>query len=756
MVRNQLFLTILFLLVGVMPAIGQNQVYSVKGSVFDMDSKEVIPFSYVHLEELSRTTVSSVDGYFELKNIPPGIYTITAHRIGYATQSRKISITNADLELKIELHASVFSSESIEVIGEKSDLSGANLAHASKKVFGADLRRNLGSTLSQTLSNLPGFDQRSNGAAPGRPVIRGLGDERVVILQDGMSSGDISAQSSDHAVTIDPASANEIEIARGPAALAFGANAIGGVINVVKNQITTTLPSKANGTFTLNGQSVNTGLSSALSTTIPIGTFAIQADLSGRFSSDTQTPAGKIDNSYFRTTNDAVGISYLRPWGYAGFSTSVYASNYGIPPDPNGHTSGVDIKMFKLQYDAKSEIVINNDFLKVIEIDASYKDYEHKEIEGKDFNGNDVIGTLFNLKTANADIRFKNNHFGFFENGTFGLSGQFEDYAVEGAGTPPSDNFSLGAYIIQEKDINALHLEAGLRYDLVHTRSSSTGVFYSIGVQSGTIDSTSYKNRNFGALSGSVAAIYNLGKGLSLGASVLRSFRAPSMEELYSEGPHLASYSFEIGNPDLDPERAWAKEIFVGYQGKRLNLNAAVFHNGFDNYLFAQNTGRTNPIRSDLQDYQFTGNKAWLYGYEFSGELKLTKTFFTQFSLSKTLGEQEVTTESAEVVKRPLPQIPPLKGKLSLKYVNNNFEIGTQAQHSTKQDKTGYFETPTDAYTTIDIFSQYRFNSRKLLHSLSFNINNLLDTEYQNHLSRIKDLRPEPGRNISLLYRVYF
>ncbi len=756
MVRNQLFLTILFLLVGVMPAIGQNQVYSVKGSVFDMDTKEVIPFSYVHLEELSRTTVSSIDGYFELKNVPPGIYTITAHRIGYATQSRKISITNADLELKIELHASVFSSESIEVIGEKSDLSGANLAHASKKVFGADLRRNLGSTLSQTLSNLPGFDQRSNGAAPGRPVIRGLGDERVVILQDGMSSGDISAQSSDHAVTIDPASANEIEIARGPAALAFGANAIGGVINVVKNQITTTLPSKVNGTFTLNGQSVNTGLSSALSTTIPVGTFAVQADLSGRFSSDTQTPAGKIDNSYFRTTNDAIGISYLRPWGYAGFSTSVYASNYGIPPDPNGHTSGVDIKMFKLQYDAKSEIVINNALLKVIEIDASYKDYEHKEIEGKDFNGNDVVGTLFNLKTANADIRFKNNHFGFFENGTFGLSVQFEDYAVEGAGTPPSDNFSLGAYIIQEKDINALHLEAGLRYDLVHTRSSSTGVFYSIGVQSGTIDSTSYKNRNFGALSGSVAAIYNLGKGLSLGASVLRSFRAPSMEELYSEGPHLASYSFEIGNPDLDPERAWAKEIFIGYQGKRLNLNAAIFHNGFDNYLFAQNTGRTNPIRSDLQDYQFTGNKAWLYGYEFSGELKLTKTFFTQFSLSKTIGEQEVTTESGEVVKRPLPQIPPLKGKVSLKYVNNNFELGTQAQHSTKQDRTGDFETPTDAYTTIDIFSQYRFNSRKLLHSLSFNINNLFDTEYQNHLSRIKDLRPEPGRNISLLYRVYF
>ncbi len=756
MVRNQLFLTILFLMVGVMPAIGQNLAYSIKGNVFDGESKDVIPFSYVHLEELNRTTVSTADGYFELKNIPQGVYTITIHQIGYATQSRKIFIDNANIELKIELRTSVFSSEAIEVIGEKSDLSGANLAHASKKVFGADLRRNLGSTLSQTLSNLPGFDQRSNGAAPGRPVIRGLGDERVVILQDGMSSGDISAQSSDHAVTIDPASANEIEIARGPAALAFGANAIGGVINVVKNQITTTLPSKINGTFSLNGQSVNTGLSSALSTTIPVGTFAVQADLSGRFSSDTQTPAGKIDNSYFRTTNDAIGLSYLRPWGYAGFSTSVYASNYGIPPDPNGHAGGVDIKMFKLQYDAKTEIVVNKDFIKVIEIDASYKDYEHKEIEGKDFNGNDVVGTLFNLKTTNADVRIKNNHFGLFENGTFGITSQFEDYMVEGSGTPPADNFSMGAYIIQEKDLNYLHLEVGLRFDMVRTRSSSTGVFYPIGIQSGAIDSTSYKNRNFEALSGSIAAIYNLGGGLSLGASILRSFRAPSMEELYSEGPHLASYSFEIGNPDLDPERAWAKEVFVGYQVNRLNLTAAVFHNSFDNFLFAQNTGRINPTRSDLQDYQFTGNKAWLYGYEFSGEVKLSKNFLTQLSVSKTIGEQEVSIDSGEDVKKPLPQIPPLKGKLSLKYVKNEFEIGSQIQHATKQDRTGDFETATDAYTTIDIFSQYRFNSRKLLHSISFNINNLLDTEYQNHLSRIKDLRPEPGRNISLLYRVYF
>lgn len=756
MIKNIPYFIFLISIAWITPTMGQSSLYSIKGTVYDAETGETAPFVYIHLEEIKRTTVSTSDGEFELKNIPLGIYTLTAHRIGYRTQTQKITVSDSDLALTINLKTSVFTSDAIEVIGDRSDVSGSNLEHASKTIFGAELRRSLSSTLSQTLSAIPGFDQRTNGAAPGRPVIRGLGGERVVILQDGISSGDISAQSSDHAVTIDPGTAEEIEIARGPAALAFGANAIGGVINVVKNQIPTSVPSKVNGSFTLSGQSVNTGLSGALSTAIPLGSFAVQADLSGRFSGDTDTPAGKIINSSYKTTNDAIGVSYSRPWGYTGVSASIYSSHYGIPPDPSGHVGGVDIEMMKVQYDAKSEIIVNRDFLKLIEIDASFKDYEHKEIEGKDAAGNTVIGTLFNLRTSNANVRFKHNPFGVLKDGSFGISAQFEDYAVEGTGTPPASNLGFGTYLIEDTDWGNMHLEMGLRYDVVQAMTDSRDTFYPIGVQTGAVDSTSYKDRTFSALSGSVAAIYAFGDGFSAGASILRSFRAPSMEELYSEGPHLASYSFEIGNPDLEPERAWAKEIFVGYKTNKFNVEAAIFHNSFDNYLYARNTGRANAQRADLLDYQFTGTKAWLYGFELSGEAKLTKKFVGQFSISQTTAEQEISDLSGSTIKKPLPQIPPLKVQASLKYTNNFFELGAQLKHAIKQDRIGEFETTTAAYSTLDIFSQYRFESKKLLHSLSFNINNLLDTAYYNHLSRIKDLVPEPGRNFNLLYRVYF
>lgn len=736
--------------------IAQSASFSIYGKIINSETNEPISFAYVHLEELNRTAVSSIEGVFELKSVPFGTYTLTSHRIGYRTQSRTIEVSESLEQLIIKLNESVLSSEAIEVVGDSEELSGSGLEHASKKIFGSDLRRNLGATLSETLANLPGFDQRTMGAAPGRPVIRGLGDERVVILQDGISSGDISSQSSDHAVTIDPVSASEVEIARGPAALAYGANAIGGVINVVKNQIQTTLPSKLTGSFSLNGQTVNSGLSSALNVSIPLKSFAIQADINGKYGLDAKTPSGSIKNTFYQSTNDALGISWVQPWGYAGIASSLYISNYGIPADPNGHPNGVDIELRKYQIDGKSEILINKEFLKVFEFDVSFKTYNHKEIEIRQNGDRGSIGTEFTLLTTNFDLRAKHNKVGVINSGTFGITSEITDYGVIGANTPPSNNYSIGAYIIEESDFGALHVEAGVRFDLVKATTSSRDLFFQNGLTVGSIDSTYYKNRSFAAISSSISTIYDLGKGFSIGATILRSFRAPSLEELYSEGPHLASYSYEVGNPDLDPEKAWAKEIFGGYSSNRVNLGVALFHNGFQNYLFAKNTGQASLIRPDLQDYQFIGTEAELYGAEISSELQLTKNFVFNASASLTIGNQDTTSQSGKTGMQPLPQIPPFKVSTSLKYVKNEFELGSRLKYASKQTRTGSFETETDGYILIDSFLQYRINSKKLLHTFSLNVNNLLNESYRNHLSRIKDLNIEPGRNISLLYRVYF
>lgn len=752
--NNTFFLFfILMLLAGINSANAQNKSFTIKGEVLDFDTKKPIPFAYLHLEELNRTSTSSSNGVFELKNIPQGHFTLTIHRIGYKTQSQNIFIDADSLQLNIFLKESILSSDIVEVVS-KAETSGSNLEHASKKVFGSELRRNLGSTLSASLSSLAGFDQRTDGSAPARPVIRGLGDERVIILQDGVSTGDVSSQSGDHAVSLDPINSSEIEIARGPAALAYGSNAVGGVINVVKNQIPSSLPSNLTGSLALNGQSVNTAGSAGFTLTAPVSNFAVQLDLSAQTALNTQTPAGEIQNTFYNNTSDGVGLSYIQPWGYVGTSFSFYGNNYGIPPNPNGHQNGVDVEMTKFQYDAKTEIILSNSAFKVVEIDASFKDYNHKELEKN--SAQRVIGTEFDLLTTNFDMRARHSSVGFLGEGSVGLTTQYQDYIVRGGGARPSTSFEAGLYLIEEADFSNLHLEAGLRADFVRKMTSQDGIFYVRGARIGNIDSTEYKDRNFAELSGSFSAIYNLENGFALGTTIFRSFRAPSLEELYSEGPHLASFAFEIGNPDLKPEKAWAKEFFIRFQNNRVNLEGAVFHNSFDNYLYSENTGRQSITNPFLNDYQFVGNEALLYGAEFSMETQILNRFSLNGNVSYTIGEQTVKDEFGNQSTRPLPQIPPFKGNVSAKYSKSRFELGSRLRFASNQDRIGEFETQTEGYSLVDIFSQYRISSGNYLHTFALNVNNVLDTEYYNHLSRIKDLRPESGRNISLLYKLYF
>jgi len=722
--------------------------YILSGTITDAETGEPVSFAYVHIEELNRTAVADTDGNYELKNIPAGNFTLTIHRIGYRTQTKEIAIKEADETVDIILSSTVLGSQSVEVIGQNDrNIEGSNLEHASKKVFGSDLRQNLGNTLSQTLANLPGFDERKMGGAPGRPVIRGLGGERVLILQDGMRSGDVSAQSSDHAVTIDPISAQEVEIARGPQALAYGANAIGGVINVVRNQIASSTPSKTTGNFTLNGETGNQGISGALDLTAPVNDLAISLSLNGRTAQDISTPIGQTDNTYYRSTNNALGLSWIKDWGYVGGAFSSYFNNYGIPPDPQGHPNGVDIEMEKFQYDLKSEVILNNDIFNVIEGSFSLKNYTHKEIESSG-----ALGTQFGLVTTNAEIKAKHQEIGFLDQGTIGLWAETEDYGIIGASTPDANSYKLATFIIEEADFNKLHLEAGLRFDWVMNKPVENDPNSVIG---------NIRQRTFPALSSSFAAIYSLNSDLSVGTSLLHSFRAPSLEELYSEGPHLASYSYEIGNPELDPERGLAKEVFLRYQQAKANAEFTLFHNGFENYLYARDTGQPNNRRPDLNNYQFVGEEAVLYGAEISGEFIVMSHFVLNGSMSYTLAERNVSESEQQTTgydsdTRPLPMIPPLKSKVSLKYSKDGLEVGSRVRLAAEQDRTGEFETPTEGYTLVDLFAQYRIEGGKFLHTFSLNANNLLNQEYYDHLSRIKDLRPEPGLNVSLLYRVYF
>jgi iron complex outermembrane receptor protein len=661
-----------------------------------------------------------------------------------------VSITdNGDKELNIQLRPTLLTGQSVEIVATAENLRGPNLEHASIKLTGASLRRNLGSTLSETLASQPGFDQRTMGAAPARPVIRGLGDERVLILQDGERTGDFSASSPDHAVSVDPVSANEIEIARGPAALAYGSNAIGGVINVVRNQIATSVPSNLSGTVTSQVASVNNGASLAGTLSIPLENMVLNVDLNGRYGDNFNSPSGTISNSGYLTSNSSVGLSFIKPWGYSGLAVSSYLSDYGIPPDPiGGHPNGVDIEMRKFQIESRSEILFDNHFFKYLEAQLSYRYYNHKEFEAAD-----IIGTEFIKNSANITLKSRHRGIGGLDDGIIGLWGEFHDTFVFDRFNIESNGISLSTFTIQEVDIGPLHLEVGARLDYNTEIPKEDQPNSRIG---------NIRQRSFLGLATSGSFIYNFGQGFYAGTTFMHSFRPPTSDELYSRGPHVAAYSFEIGNPDLDAERGFGKELFLRYKSSDATIELSGYHNDFSNFIFPRDTGRENIFFPSLNDYQFVGVRAVIYGFEAQSEFTLLSRIVANTSISYTIGRRDLTNEEiadsdSDRERGFLPLMPPLQASVGLNYVHRSFSLGGNVRFASEQNRLSQFEEPTAAYTLIGLRSEYRFNTASnRFHTVSLNISNLTNVEYRNHLSRLKEVFPEPGRNISLLYRLYF
>lgn len=743
---KKLFTAIIFsILLAPIALYGQQNTGTLTGTIVDQQTGQPLGYSYVYISNLEMADAADQSGFFKFEDIEPGTYLIRATRVGYKTLKTKVTVKPGEIKsITLKMRPLTVNLNELTVTAQK-PLAGSDIKGASKVLSGSKLRRNMSTTLAATLESIPGLATRSMGAAPARPVMRGLGGKRVIILQDGVRTGDVSSMSADHAVMVDPIGAEKIEIARGPAALKFGSNAVGGVINVVSHQIPASMPGHIQGNASLQGSTVNDGSAAALGLQIPVGRFAVQLNGNFRRAANLNTPVGEITNTGILSTDNTVGISYIRPWGYAGASFSYYYNHYGIPPDPHGgHKHGVDIKMRSYQFKGKSEILFHNELWHRLKIDLSYTNYYHKEIEP-----HGIAGTEFGLLTTTADISLHHGELGFIDEGTMGIWAEKTNLAVQGSQTPTTDSYSFSTYLVERATFDVLTVKGGLRFDYVMRDPKIYESNSSIG---------SIRDHTFAALSGSGSVIYSLNDALNAGIVLSYTFRAPSTVELYSEGPHIASYSYEVGNPDLDSERAFSKEIYFEFESARIKAKLSLYQNAFSNYIFPKNTGEQSTRYPTLNVYQYMDGEADFYGMEISLSIWINRYFQASGSLSYTLANLKVRPSNrAKYGKwRPLPKIPPLQSTLSLNYHNNGFKAGATSRIAAKQSRTGLFETSTSGYAVFDLFGQYQFRTGHTLHTISLTIKNIFNEGYYNHLSRIKEIMPEPGRNISLLYRVYF
>ncbi|MBK7979530.1 MAG: TonB-dependent receptor [Ignavibacteriae bacterium] len=709
---------------------------SIQVIVIDSETNFRVHHATVKIVELEKTYTCNDSGEVEIPILNYGNYTFAVNHISYEENVSQILINEkVNNRIAFYLIPKTIQLDPVVISDYKSYSTFDDLNEIMNVLKGKNLQRQMGLTLASTLKNEAGLSMRSMGPAPSRPVIRGLGSNRVVISEDGIKTVDLSATSPDHAVTIDPFSVDRIEVLRGPKVLTQTSTTIGGVVNTIRNEIPTTLHDDLIGSIGGYSETVNNGYLGSAMLEYPISDFALRGEVSKRKTEDLNTPVGKLINSDSENLVYSFAGSYFTNFGIMGLSFRDFELDYGVPGGFIGaHPKGVNIDISKNQINFLSKINFSNDFINDLEISISKIYYRHKE-----FEASGTIGSEFELNNYLGKAEIKHKNYGVISNGILGTEFEYEDFNIGGfVFTPPSTSTNLSTYYFEYIDLNRIKLELGGRYEFNKITPQKENSNSKIG---------NIRERIFNTYSLSFSFLYEISNIVYVGTNLSKSSRTPTIEELFSQGPHLAAYSYEVGNPDLMDESGFGSEIFIYHNFENLYFNLTFFRNSLNNYIIPRNSGEIN-YATFLPIYQTTGVEAELWGFENRIDWNICDCLKLSNTISYTNGK--IKNEGY------LPQIPPMKGLLEITYKMHDWSLGLLNEWALKQDKVDEFEEPTMGYFIQNFFFQYSFTTEKFVHNLSLNADNIFNQEYRNHLSRVKSILPEAGRNFRFLYKLYF
>ncbi|WP_373491509.1 TonB-dependent receptor [Parasphingorhabdus sp.] len=656
---------------------------------------------------------------------------------------------------------------------------------------GDDLTEDLRGQIGDSLTGLPGVSSTSFAPGSSRPVLRGFQGPRVRVLTDGIGSLDASNTSVDHAVTIDPLTAQRIEVLRGPAVLLFGGDAIGGAVNVIDKRIPRDIPDDAVHLDAIGGYgSAADDWSIAGSVDVPLTSkLVIHADGSFRDTGDVRVPGfvlspalratvladaaeeaeeghdeeaeelfeaanqrGRIPNSASRTQTAGAGIAYIDDGGNLGFSVSYYDTNYGVPSRPGaGHAHGeeeedhdddhgddhdeeehgegpVTIGLKQIRADLRGGVNIGG-FFEALNFRAGYSDYEHTEFEG------DEIGTVFSVSGIEARaelVQAERNGW----RGVIGTQVLVRDFNAVGAEAfvPKNSLESWALFTVQEIDLGDWEVEGALRFEQTD-------------ISANVIDF----DRSFNAVSGAVGLAYTPDDSpIKIGVNLSRAERAPSAEELLSNGPHIATQAFEIGNPNFTTEKSWGGELYARWNSKDVQLSATAYANKFDDYIFEAETAGEE---DGLPIFQYFQRDATYYGFEASASAVFARASGFEFIAH---GVADYVRAKIDDGGGSVPRIPPLRLLGGLKAHSESLDLRAEVEWSASQNKIAAFETPSDSFTMVNASAAWRPFGKEGNITLLASANNIFDVDARRHASFTKDYVPLSGRDIRLSAKFSF
>jgi iron complex outermembrane receptor protein len=565
----------------------------------------------------------------------------------------------------------------------------------------------------------------------------------VRVLQNGIGAIDASTASPDHAVTSDGLDAERIEVLRGAAALAYGGNAVGGVVNVIDQSI----PTRAAEGVSFDGlfaySSVDEGLQGAADIGFGAGPLAFNVGFAARETDPYETPLGEALNQYTSLRNYNAGGALTGDWGFAGLGVKRTEDEYGLlpedPSEPGGH-----IELEQTRIESRGDFRVDWGAFHRLDYGLQHSEYEHTE-----FEGDGAPGTVFT--SEGWEGRIEGHHRGERLRGAIGLQVSDVDFAAEGdeAFITATNTRDTGVFIIERWDAGAWGLEGGARFERRELHNELFGA------------------RDFENVSASFGAFVRPAEGWFIGATLASTERAPTAIELFSDGPHLATANYEVGDPDLGQETALSFEISTRYQNDRITFEGNLFAIDFAEYIAlvqrgdvfwldeATDTSGFAPDETDpgipagaeiLPVFNFVQQDATFAG----GELSIQALLFEAggFAVSSDASLDWVNA-SFEGGSHP-PRIPPRTLTLGLEVENPNWTARIEGVDVAEQDRLAVFETPTDGHTFVNASLAFRPQGRTGAWTIRLDGRNLTDEVGRVHSSFLKDDLPLPGRNLRL------
>jgi iron complex outermembrane receptor protein len=655
-------------------------------------------------------------------------------------------------------------------------------------VEGDELQRNMDGQIGEILAKLPGVSATSFSPGASRPVLRGFQGDRVRVLVDGIGSIDASNTSADHAVSIDPLTAQRIEVLRGPAVLLYGSSAIGGAVNVIDKRIPLGVPNEpvhidATAALDTAYDLREGGLSLDMPVTpeiafhvdgsyrktndVAIAGFAaapgLRADLLADAAEEAEEGhadeaaelteaadvAGTLPDSATETWSIGSGLAWFGQGASLGVSVGYYDTSYGVPLRPGaGHHHGeegeegeagedggeaehgeesVAIGLKQFRADLRGSLDLGDGFFEEVRTRVGYSDYEHIEFEG------DEVGTTFLVEGVEGRVELIQRERDGWR-GSVGAQYLHRDFEAIGeeAFVAPNTTDQFAVFTLQEIQFDPFEVEFGGRYERNDIESQTLGVA-----------------RKFDSFSGAVGLAYSPVDGLRMGLNGSSSMRAPAAEELFANGPHIATQQFEQGDPFLRQEKAKGLEAYLRGTMGGADFGLSVYHTWFDNFVYLSATGEEE---DDLPVFAYLQQGATHYGFEAEASVPLYRGDGFTVVGDAQADYVKATLDNGEAV----PRIPPLSLLGALELQTDVVDLRGEVQWFDTQDRLAPLETATDSFAHVNLSVAWKPLRGTDNVTVMLQANNLFDEEGRRHASFTKDFVPLAGRNVKLSVRTSF